>query len=222
MSDEMVREYEQEAEAAEASPIPVFLKIGRVVVWIVYALALLTALLLTLNFMLRLLGANSDNGFVTWVYRSTDRAMEPFRGIFPTQQLGDSSSVLDFSVLFAAIFYFVIAILVDVALRWITNRLRRQERETVALRQRADDAAQEAIRQSQAAQRAAQEAAAREYAAQQAAANQYVIAATAANEAVARQAAREQYSTDPPRAKPAAPQPQPQPGSTDPLPPPAG
>jgi uncharacterized protein YggT (Ycf19 family) len=220
MSDPLVMQYEQQAEAAEASPMPTFLKIGRVIVWIVYAIALLTALLLTLDFLLRLLGANSDNAFVQWVYRSTDSAMQPFRGIFPTKQLGNSASALDFSVLFAAIVYFVIAILVDVALRWITGRLHRQERETAALRQRADDAARQAIVEQQAAQRAAQEEAARQYAAQQAAANQYVIATTAANEAVARQAAREQFPTEPVRAKPAPPQPQP--GSTDPLPPPAG
>ena len=139
--DPLVQEYERRAEEAEASPIPVFLKIARVIVWIVYAIVLATAILLTLNFLLRLFGANSDNAFVVWVYRSTDRAMQPFRGIFPTHQLDDSSAALDFSVLFAALVYFIIALLIDIGLRWLTNRLRRQQHQTVALRQQADAAA---------------------------------------------------------------------------------
>jgi uncharacterized protein YggT (Ycf19 family) len=212
LGDPLVREYERRAEEAEASPVPVFLKIARVIVWIVYAIVLATAILLTLNFLLRLFGANSDNAFTVWVYRSTDRAMQPFRGIFPTHQLDDSSAALDFSVLFAALVYFVIALLIDIGLRWLTNRLHRQQRQTVALRQQADAAAHDALAREQAAQHAAREAAAREYAARQAAADQYAIAHAAATEAVSRQAARDQV----PPTTPA------QPGSNDPLPPPAG
>jgi uncharacterized protein YggT (Ycf19 family) len=218
MSDPLVREYERRAEEAETSPIPTFLKIARVIVWIVYALVLATAILLTLNFLLRLFGANSDNAFVVWVYRSTDRAMQPFRGIFPTHQLNDSSAALDFSVLFAALVYFIIALLLDIGLRWLTNRLHRQQRQTATLRQQADAAAHDAVAREQAAQYAAREAAAREYAARQAAADQYAIAQAAANEAVTRQAARDQ--APPPAATP--PPSSPQPGSTDSLPPPAG
>jgi uncharacterized protein YggT (Ycf19 family) len=218
MSDPLVREYERRAEEAETSPIPTFLKIARVIVWIVYALVLATAILLTLNFLLRLFGANSDNAFVVWVYRSTDRAMQPFRGIFPTHQLNDSSAALDFSVLFAALVYFIIALLLDIGLRWLTNRLHRQQRQTATLRQQADAAAHDAAAREQAAQYAAREAAAREYAARQAAADQYAIAQAAANEAVTRQAARDQ--APPPVATP--PPSSPQPGSTDSLPPPAG
>ena len=215
LGDPLVREYERRAEEAEASPLPVFLKIARVIVWIVYAIVLATAILLTLNFLLRLFGANSDNAFVVWVYRSTDRAMQPFRGIFPTKQLNDSSAALDFSVLFAALVYFIIALVIDIGLRWLTNRLRREQHQTATLRQQADNAARDALGREQAAEHAAREAAAREYAARQAAADQYAIAHAAAAEAVSRQAARDR----PPAAPAAEPT---QPGANDPLPPPAG
>jgi len=214
LGDPLVREYERRAEEAEASPLPVFLKIARVIVWIVYAIVLATAILLTLNFLLRLFGANSDNAFVVWVYRSTDRAMQPFRGIFPTKQLNDSSAALDFSVLFAALVYFIIALVIDIGLRWLTNRLRREQHQTATLRQQADNAARDALGREQAAEHAAREAAAREYAARQAAADQYAIAHAAAAEAVSRQAARDR----PPAAPAAEPT---QPGANDPLPPPA-
>ena len=214
MTEQVVREYEQRADEAEASPVPTFLKIGRVIVWIVYALTVLTAVLLTLNFLLRLFGANSDNAFVQWVYRSTDRAMEPFRGIFPAEQLGNSASMVDFSVLFAAIFYFVIAILIDVGLRWITQRLHRQQQQTAFLRQQADAVAHDAMVREQDAQQAARQTAAREYAARQAAADQYAVARAAASEVVA------QHATEPARPVPAFPSAPAAPTATPPPPPP--
>jgi len=121
-----VQEYERRAEEYEHSPLLVLLRIARVVVWIIYALALVTAVLLTTAFFLHLAGANPQSSFVEWVYRSTENAMRPFRGIFPTQDVG-GSSVLDLSYLFAAIVYFVIALVVDALHRWLTERLRHRQ-----------------------------------------------------------------------------------------------
>jgi uncharacterized protein YggT (Ycf19 family) len=185
-NDPTVREYERRAEEAEHSPLLVLLKVGRVVVWVVYALALVDAVLLTVAFFLHLAGANPEASFVEWVYRSTEQAMRPFRGIFPAQDVG-GSSVLDLSYLIAAIVYLVIALLVDAVQRWLTARLRRREREAGQARARADFAAERSLAQQQAAGQAAQLAAAREYADQQVAAQQYVIARAAAQEALARQ-----------------------------------
>jgi uncharacterized protein YggT (Ycf19 family) len=201
-TDAMARASEERAEQAEQSPWPVFLRIGRVVVWIVWALVLVTAILLLLAFVLQLFGANPDAGFVQWVERSTQRAMAPFRGIFPTHQLSDDST-LDMSLLFAAIVYFIVALLIDGVLRWITQRLRRQEREAAQLRVEADQLARQAAAERHAAQVAGQEAAAREYARQQAAADQYAVAQAAAQEALAHQQA--QAAAQSIRAKPAAP-----------------
>lgn len=204
--DPTVEEYEQRAEAAERSPVPTFLKVGRVIVWILYAIVLLTAINLTVAFFLRLAGANPEAGFVEWVYRNADYAMRPFRGIFPTHDIGDSS-VLDTSLLFAAVVYFVIALLIDILLRWVTNRLRREERDVAQARAQADLVAQQAAAQHYAAEQAVHQAAAREYAAQQAAAQQYAIAQAAAREVVAQQAAQSPPPSQAVRAKPAAPAP---------------
>jgi uncharacterized protein YggT (Ycf19 family) len=185
-NDPIVQEYERRAEEAEHSPLVPLLKIGRVVVWALYALALVTAILLTTAFFLHLAGANPQSSFVEWVYRSTERAMRPFRGIFPTREL-DGSSVLDLSYLIAAIVYFVIALLVDGVHRWLTGRLHRQQWEAGRARKQADLAAQRAVAQQRAAGQSAQQAAAREYAAQQAAAQQAAIARAAAQEVLAQQ-----------------------------------
>ena len=185
-NDPMVQDYERRAEEYERSPQRVLLKAARVVVWLVYAFALVTGVLLTTAFFLQLAGANPDASFVEWVYRSTDRAMRPFRGIFPTQEL-DGSSVLDFSYLVAAIVYFVIALLVDALHRWLTERLRRQEWEARRARAQADMAAQRSVDQQHADDQLARQAAAREYAAQRAAAQQYTVARVAAEDALAGQ-----------------------------------
>ena len=201
-TDAMARASEERAEQAEQSPLPVFLRIARVLVWILWALVLVTAVLLVLAFLLRLGGANPDAGFVQWVERSTERAMAPFRGIFPTHQLtGDS--VLDMSLLFAALVYFIVALLIDGLLRWITQRLRRQERETAQLRADADQLGRQAAAERHNAEVAAQQAAAREYARQQAAADQYAVAQAAAQEALAHQQA--EVAAQSIRAKPATP-----------------
>ncbi len=185
--DPTVEQYEKRAEAAERSPVPTFLKIGRAIVWVIYAIVLVTAIVLTLAFFLRLAGANPEADFVEWVYRSAERAMRPFRGIFPTQPIGDAS-VLDTSLLFAAVFYFVVALLVDILLRWLTQRLHREERDISQARSQADLVAQQAAAQQYAADQAVHQAAAREYAAQQAAAQQYAIAQAAARDVMAEQA----------------------------------
>jgi uncharacterized protein YggT (Ycf19 family) len=185
-NDPMVQNYERRAEEYEHSPQRALLRAARVVVWLVYAFALVTGVLLTTAFFLQLAGANPDASFVEWVYRSTDRAMRPFRGIFPTQEL-DGSSVLDFSYLVAAIVYFVIALLVDALHRWLTGRLRRQEWEARRARAQADMAAQRVVDQQHADDQFARQAAAREYAAQQAAAQQYTVARVAAEDALAQQ-----------------------------------
>ena len=211
-----VQDYERRAEELEHSPWPVFLKIGRAVVWVIYAIVLVSAILLTLEFLLLLFGANPDSGFVEWVSRSTERAMRPFRGIFPPRQL-DGSSVVDFSYLFAAIVYFVLALLIDAVVRWLTQRLRRQEWETSQARAQADLAAQTYATQRHAADEAAHQAASREYAAQQAAAQQYAIARAAAQEVVAQQNPPAPPS-QPVRAKPAPP-PAPPPASEPAEPP---
>jgi len=184
--DPTVQEYERRAEEYEHSPLLVLLKVARVVVWAVYAFALVTGALLTTAFLLHLTGANPEASFVEWVYRSTERAMRPFRGIFPTQDVG-GASVLDFSYLVAAIVYFVIALLVDGLHRWLTGKLRRQQREAGRARAQADMAAQRAVERQQADERSAQQAAAREYAAHQAAAQQYAISRVAAQEVLAQQ-----------------------------------
>jgi uncharacterized protein YggT (Ycf19 family) len=132
--------YERQADAEEHSAAPVILKITRLVTWIVYVVVLVKAVLLAMAFFLRLAGANPDADFANWVYRSADRSMDPFRGIFPTREVTDAS-VLDLSLLFAAAFYLVLGLLIDAGLRWLGRQLSQRERRVAELRAAARDAA---------------------------------------------------------------------------------
>jgi uncharacterized protein YggT (Ycf19 family) len=104
------------------------LKIAHVVLWLVWLWVTITIVLLFLGFFLLLFGADPTAGFVEWVYRSTQRAMAPFRGIFESITLS-GDSVLDVSILFAIIVYAFVAIGLHALMRWVTGRLTAQERQ---------------------------------------------------------------------------------------------
>lgn len=116
------------------------LKIARVLLWIVYVWVTVTIVLLFLGFLLLLFGAEPTAGFVQWVYRSTERAMAPFRGIFePITTSGDA--VLDVSVLFAIIVYAFVAVGLSALLGWmggeVSERDRREHEDAVLAAQAA-------------------------------------------------------------------------------------
>ena len=66
---------------------------------------------LGLRFLLKLFGANSENGFVSWIYDMSAELLQPFRGIFPNAEF-DNNFVFEFSTLFAMLMYAVAGMLV--------------------------------------------------------------------------------------------------------------
>jgi uncharacterized protein YggT (Ycf19 family) len=97
-------------------------RVARALTYLVYAFVLFTLVILLLGFFLLLFGANPDVPFAEWVYRSLDRVMAPFRGIFESVQL-NGESVLDTSVLFAMIVYGIIGIALSALIHWLTDKL---------------------------------------------------------------------------------------------------
>ena len=105
----------------------IVVKIARVLLWLIYIWVTITLVLLLLTFILELFGANPDASFVEWVYRSVDKAMSPFNGIFEPIKLSGQSTI-DTSVLFAMIVYGFIAIGLHLAIDWLTVLARATER----------------------------------------------------------------------------------------------
>ena len=103
--------------------------LSRAVSYVVYLYVLLVEVILLLGFILLLFGANPSSGFVEWVYRSLDRVMRPFRGIFSSIELGitgnDVPAVFDTSVLFAMIVYAILAIALNTLVMWLNSRMDR-------------------------------------------------------------------------------------------------
>jgi uncharacterized protein YggT (Ycf19 family) len=106
--------------------VPVLLKIGRVLVYILYVIVVIDVVLLLMTFFLELFGASTDASFTQWVYRSSARAMEPFRGIFPSHPISDTS-VWDTSVLFAAMIYSFLALGFHIAYEWFGHQIMRRD-----------------------------------------------------------------------------------------------
>lgn len=132
-----------------------FLTFGRVLAYLAYAYLVVVEIILGLGFVLQLFGASEDAGFVRWVYRSMENAMQPFRGIFPDVELATRASgpsaVLDTSVLFAMLVYAILAWAVHLAIYWFTGKLKTLERErTDALNRQAYLAAAQAPQPRQA------------------------------------------------------------------------
>lgn len=87
------------SDVERTAPAPNTHRHRRMVLWgaralgyVVYAYVVLTEIVLALGFVLLLFGANPDPPFVQWAYRSLERAMEPFRGIFTSIELGQTGN----------------------------------------------------------------------------------------------------------------------------------
>ena len=115
---------------------------SRALSYLLYAYILFVEVILFLGFFLLLFGANPSAGFTEWVYRSLDRAMEPFRGIFTPIELGTTAgnveSIFETSVLFAMIVYGVIGLVVHAFITWLSTRLYRLDAEEEQLQYDAD------------------------------------------------------------------------------------
>ena len=95
---------------------------GRALVYLVYFFVTVALIVLAFGFFLLLFGANPEASFAEWVYRSLDRVMAPFRGLFESIKL-NGQSVLDVSVLFAMIVYGIAALALRALIDWLTYRV---------------------------------------------------------------------------------------------------
>ena len=105
-------------------------RVARVLVLFIYGFAIACTVILAMAFFLELFNANEGTPFVRWVFRATDRIMQPFRGIFPAVE-GESGSLLDPALLFAMFMYWLLAVGMHAMVGWIDRRIvaaRYQER----------------------------------------------------------------------------------------------
>jgi uncharacterized protein YggT (Ycf19 family) len=97
-------------------------RVSRVLVLFIYGFAIVCTVILAIAFFLELFNANEATPFVRWVFRATDRIMQPFRGIFPAVE-GETGSVFDPALLFAMFMYWLLALGMHALIGWIDRRI---------------------------------------------------------------------------------------------------
>jgi uncharacterized protein YggT (Ycf19 family) len=97
-------------------------RVSRVLVLFIYGFAIVCTVILAMAFFLELFNANEGTPFVAWVFRATDRIMQPFRGIFPAVE-GESGSLLDPALLFAMFMYWLLALGMQSLIGWIDRKI---------------------------------------------------------------------------------------------------
>jgi|SRR5579859_513606 len=81
----------------------------------------LVEVLLTVRFVLKLLGANPTASFVTWIYDSTQPLLQPFLLVFPTPSVR-GGYVLEFTTLFALFAYAFVGYLIEQVLEILVRK----------------------------------------------------------------------------------------------------
>lgn len=119
-----------EPELVSDETIEMLLRGAKALVMVVNVVVIMTFSILALGFLLHLAGASPDASFVDWVYRTTERAMQPFRGMYPIQEI-DGRSVFDGSLLFAAAMYGFVAICLHGLVAYLSAYIRRYHRRAV-------------------------------------------------------------------------------------------
>jgi uncharacterized protein YggT (Ycf19 family) len=95
---------------------------ARILTYLVYAFVLFSLVILLLGFFLLLFGANPDAPFAEWAYRSLDRVMAPFRGLFESIDLS-GNAVFDPSIIFAMIVYGIVGLALSALIDWLTSKM---------------------------------------------------------------------------------------------------
>ncbi len=105
-----------------------FLKTARALTYIVYAFMLVAVVFLSVGFFLLLFGANPNVGFTQFVYKVAAEFLQPFRGIFPAHQVGETG-YFSTSALFAIIIYILLALGINSLITYITAKMLLHQKE---------------------------------------------------------------------------------------------
>lgn len=84
--------------------IPGYLRISKVIAYILYAWVLIGVITLTLRVFLLAFSANASTPFVEFIYKTSADYLNPFRGIFPSKPVGETG-YFDVAAMFAIIIY---------------------------------------------------------------------------------------------------------------------
>jgi uncharacterized protein YggT (Ycf19 family) len=87
--------------------IPGYLRISRVIAYVMYAWVIFGVATLLMRVFLLAFSANATTPFVEFIYTTSADYLEPFRGIFPSKAIGETG-YFDVAAVFAIIVYLFI------------------------------------------------------------------------------------------------------------------
>lgn len=104
-------------------------RIGNILARIVYFWTIFGVITLSLRVLLLMFSANTETRFVTFIYETSSRYLEPFRGIFPARSIGDTG-YFDVSALFAIVMYILFLWGVIALIEYVERNLNGEDHDT--------------------------------------------------------------------------------------------
>lgn len=102
--------------------IPAYLRVSRILAYIMYAWVLFGIAVITLRVFLLAFSANLNAPFAQFIYKTSNDYLQPFRGIFPPKPIGETG-YLDIAALFAIIIYLFVAWLFASLVHYTQNKI---------------------------------------------------------------------------------------------------
>jgi uncharacterized protein YggT (Ycf19 family) len=102
--------------------IPAHLRASKIIAYIMYVWVFIGIVALGLRLFLLAFSASVTAPFVEFVYRTSAQYLEPFRGIFPPRQLGETG-YFDVAALFAIIMYLLLAWGFSALITYVQSRI---------------------------------------------------------------------------------------------------
>lgn len=102
--------------------IPGYLRISKIIAYILYVWVLIGVISLTLRVFLLVFSANPNTPFVQFIYKTSADYLNPFRGIFPSKPIGETG-YFDVASVFAIIIYLFIMWGFSVLISYVQNKI---------------------------------------------------------------------------------------------------
>lgn len=111
-----------QAKKQQDIEIPGYLKLSKVLVWLMYFWVMIGIAFLSMRVFLLAFSANLSAGFANFVMEVSRDYLAPFRNIFTSREVG-STGYLDVSALFAIIVYLFIAWGFKALIDYVQNKI---------------------------------------------------------------------------------------------------
>jgi uncharacterized protein YggT (Ycf19 family) len=102
--------------------VPTGLKFSKIIVWIMYIWVLIGVISLSFRVFLLATSANTATGFGNFVMNVSSDYLEPFRGIFTGNEVGQTG-YLDVSAIFAIIVYLLVLWGFKSLIQYVQNKI---------------------------------------------------------------------------------------------------